>query len=251
MVGTVERRLYVASVALAPVVFAMYINTKLQQAYPALPLGKLPLHLQKSPLLSKLGATNLTEGFYVDIPGAWFALPQAKERQVAHVIFDQLWFHLAQGAWLSLWNGLGLCTYVGQSDLVGGKFEEELCAVANRTDVSFQKVNGWRPRVIFGGMYSIVAEPLDRQTVRLWFVSHLVLKEESEALRVSDTWTHRVLGQVPQIQDAETGRAVTNPFLVAAVWWERFYARLMVDCALQRMMVKKPLMLFFDPASKE
>lgn len=251
MVGATERLVYRLGVLALPVAFISYVNGKMETYYPYLTREQLPTSLAQPPTTSINKKINFTQGFYVDIPKAWFTSKTNREEEFAQILFNSLFPHRIEAMWLSFWNAVGMPKFKQFGDIpsfVSGKYTLlENNGKDSRMQFAFEAVPGWLSRnLIVGGVHTLYVEQTDRQSVRVWFVSHLALKSQSlEDVQVDGAAPHPVFGSVPRFVDAATG-TVLGPVSTAQIQASRFFWRCVIDSTLQRMMRMRPLIQFFE-----
>lgn len=234
MIGGTERLVYRSLVGLVfPLGFASYVNGKMERYYPCLPKDLLPPALVSD-------KADLTQGFYVDVPKAWFASKtEGRAEEFAGVMFNQVFPMRVESLWLRA------CAFVGLPRFQPP--EKYLPAVSERggrMDLDFA-CNGNGVKPVVSGRHTLVVEDTGKQSARVWFVSNYALSTHREARLEPVASRHAVLGVVPRLVDAETG-AELGTLTVAYVYLQRVFWRIMIDSTLTRMMRQRPLIQFFQ-----
>ncbi|KAH9255771.1 hypothetical protein BASA81_006165 [Batrachochytrium salamandrivorans] len=181
MIGGTERLVYRSLVGLVfPLGFASYVNGKMERYYPCLPKDLLPPALVSE-------KADLTQGFYVDVPKAWFASKtEGRAEEFASVMFNQVFPLRMESLWLRACAFVGLPRFQpqGEGSLLSGKYLSTVSERGGRMDLDFACEGGVKP--VVGGRHTLVVEDTGRQSTRVWFVSNYVLGTHPRILATHD-----------------------------------------------------------------
>jgi len=234
-------------------------NRRLERRLPLVKKEDLPKDVTRSFEVAGRPRLNYAEGWYADIPAKSFDKSFANKVEDYARVFWTTKPMMTEWRLMQLLDKIGAVPYEQRTNpetksqpeftkgkpLMNGLFAvEKGLEEKDPKEIMFSYWSKTNDSPLLGGVHQLSCQKLDERTVRVWFINHLALNSKTAELKGEDVPLNRWnnwFGYDPKIVDpaSASDEPIGGKVFSVALWFHRFYAKMLMDFAVREIMQRK------------